>query len=156
MLGRVVVAIFLLVAYACAAQAQLPPDAVILSKVKISEKEKSVDLCPVHLVPSNQELPTWTYKGVEYRGHTPQCQAEFAKDADKHVEAARARRWEDNFVSAMSIIWCPVTDEVNPGGGIQWERLGLTWESCCKFCDEDFTFDRMTASGGNCAWAAQA
>ena len=138
MLGRALVAVFLLVSYVCAAHAQLPPDAVILSKVKISEKEKSADLCPVHLVPSNKELPTWTYKGVEYRGHTRQCQAEFEKDADKHVEAARAQRWENNFISAMSIIWCPVTDEVNPGGGVQWERLGFTWESCCKFCDEDF------------------
>ena len=38
----------------------------------------------------------------------------------------------------MSLIWCPVTDEVNTGGRNRWKRLGLEWESCCKFCDEDF------------------
>ena len=37
----------------------------------------------------------------------------------------------------MSIIWCPVTDELNPGGLLRWERLGLVWESCCKFCNVD-------------------
>ena len=144
MLARVLLTAFSFVACVSAAHAQLPPDSVILSKVKISEKQKSVDLCPVHLVPSVKALPTWTYKGVEYRGHTPRCQAEFEKDANKYVAAARAQRWENNFASAMSTIWCPVTDEVNAGGGRQWERLGLTWESCCKFCDDGFAEDDFT------------
>jgi hypothetical protein len=43
----------------------------------------------------------------------------------------------------MSVIWCPVTDEISPGGNTKWEKIGLTWESCCQFCndtvtDEDF------------------
>lgn len=119
------------------AYAQLPADAVMLYKVKVPEKQKSVDLCPVHLVPSDPQLPTWTYKGVEYRGHTADSKAEFDKDPDKHAEAARFQRWENNFVQGLSTIWCPVTDELNPGGLTQWTKLGLVWESCCKFCDED-------------------
>jgi hypothetical protein len=30
-----------------------------------------------------------------------------------------------------------VTDQVTPGGLTRWERLGLTFESCCTFCDEN-------------------
>jgi len=129
----------LLVSFACATvQAQLPADAVILAKVKISEKQKSVDLCPVHLVEAkDKKLPTWTHKGMQYRGHTEKCQAEFQKHPEKFAKAAAAKRWENNFIAAMSIIWCPVTDEVNPGGGLQWKKLGLVWESCCQFCNED-------------------
>lgn len=136
MLFRATLFAFLLAALAAPAEAQLPPDAVILSKVKIKERQKPVDLCPVHLVKSDPELPTWTYKGVEYRGHTKGCQAEFFKDPDKYAKAAEYKRWENNFIADMSIIWCPVTDEVNPGGGVQWKKLDITWESCCKFCDE--------------------
>jgi hypothetical protein len=121
------------------ASAQLPADSVDLSKVKIKEHQKSVDLCPVHLVKSDPKLPAFTYKGVEYRGHTAECQAEFEKDPEKYAKAAQYKRWENNFVQDMSIIWCPVTDEVNPGGGKQWKKLGIVWESCCKFCDEDVT-----------------
>ncbi len=138
MLARLLIAVLLILAHVSTARGQLPPEAVILSKVKIPERQKSDDLCPVHLVPSDKQLPTWKYKGDEYRGHTPQCRDEFKKDADTYSAAARARRWENNFVSVMSIIWCPITDEVNAGGGVQWKRLGLQWESCCKFCDEDF------------------
>jgi hypothetical protein len=36
----------------------------------------------------------------------------------------------------MSPVWCPVTDEVTPGGMTQWERNGYIFESCCAFCDE--------------------
>jgi hypothetical protein len=48
-----------------------------------------------------------------------------------------------NFVQSMSPIWCPVTDEISPGGNTLWNELDLVWESCCQFCndtktDEDF------------------
>jgi hypothetical protein len=121
------------------AHAQLPADAVLLDKVKIAEKQKSVDLCPVYLTKSDPELPTWQYKGVTYRGAKADAKEKFLKDADTYAEKAKYQRWENNFIASMSIIWCPVTDEVNPGGGKQWEKIGITWESCCKFCDEDAT-----------------
>ena len=38
----------------------------------------------------------------------------------------------------MSTVWCPVTDQVTPGGMTQWKRFGLTFESCCSFCDENY------------------
>ena len=126
-------------AFCAAARAQLPADAVMLDKVKIAEKQKSVDLCPVHLVAADAKLATWTHKGVEYCGHAAECQAEFEKDADKHAEAAKLQRWENNFILAMSTIWCPVTDEVNSGAGLRWDKLGIAWESCCEFCNEDVT-----------------
>ena len=44
MLARVLLTAFSFVACVSAVHAQLPPDSVILSKVKISEKQKSVDL----------------------------------------------------------------------------------------------------------------
>ena len=127
-------------AFSATANAQLPADAVMLDKVKVPEKQKSVDLCPVHLdEPSDAKLASWTHKDVAYRGHTAECQAQFDKDADKHAEAAKYSRWENNFILAMSTIWCPVTDEVNSGGGLRWEKLGIAWESCCEFCNEDVT-----------------
>jgi hypothetical protein len=137
----------LLVALAIqSAMAQLPSDAVILGNVKIPEKQKSLDLCPVTLTASDPKLPTWEYQGIEYRGAKPQCQAEFMKAPDKYAAAAAKQRWVNNFLSTMSIIWCPVTDEVNPGGGLQWEKLGYTWESCCRFCDEDVTDEDFPAA----------
>lgn len=136
MLRSVMAAALVLVLPHCV-YAQLPADAVMLYKVKVPEKQKPVDLCPVHLVPSDPKLPTWTYKDVAYRGHTSGCEAEFEKHPARYAKAARYQRWENNFLSAMSIIWCPVTDELNPGGLTEWTRLGLVWESCCKFCDED-------------------
>lgn len=126
-------------------KAQLPADAVILSKVKIAEKQKSMDLCPVHLVASDADLPTFKHDGIAYRGHNSDCVLEFEKDPKKYVGKARYQRWENNFISAMSIIWCPVTDEVNPGGRKQWKKLGIDWESCCKFCDEDYTDEDFEA-----------
>lgn len=125
-----------LVGYVGSAVAQLPPDAVQLDKVKVSEKQKSSDLCPVHLVDADPDLATWTYEGVEYRGHTATCQSEFEKDPATYAKAARSQRWENNFVTALSTIWCPVTDEITPGGMLQWSKLGIQWESCCKFCDD--------------------
>ncbi len=106
--------------------AQLPAQAINLAKVKISEKQKSIDLCPVHLVEAERMLPSWTYQGVEYRGHTPSCQSEFEKAPEKYVEAARYGRWENNFIADTSTVWCPVTDEV-AGGFLKWERLGIKW-----------------------------
>ena len=113
---RFVVSIAVVLLVGNVARAQLPADAVMLYKVTIPEKQKSVDLCPVHLVPSDPMLPTWSYKGVTYRGHTADAHAEFGKDPDRYAEVARYKRWENNFVNTMSIIWCPVTDELNPGG----------------------------------------
>lgn len=141
-------ALLILVAFAIASsavRAQLPPDAVKLDKVKISEAQKSTDLCPVHLTASTEDGPTWTHKGVEYRGSTADSEAEFMKDPDGYAEKAHQARYVNNFVSSMSIIWCPVTDEVTPGGLTKWVVEGVTWESCCDFCDatvadEDFPF----------------
>ncbi len=118
--------------------AQLPSDAVMLDKVKIPETQKSVDLCPVYLEPSDPKLPTWEYKGVTYRGSKPDAQEKFLKDPDKYAKAAERQRFVNNFMQAMSAVWCPVTDQITPGGMLQWKRLGVTFESCCAFCDENF------------------
>jgi hypothetical protein len=122
-----------------AARAQLPADSVMLDKVKIPEKQKSVDLCPVYLVPSDPKLPTWEYKGVTYRGSKPDAKEKFLADPDKYAKAAAKERYVNNFMQAMSIVWCPVTDEISPGGMTQWKKLGYTWESCCGFCDDSVT-----------------
>lgn len=118
------------------AGAQLPPDAVSLARVKIPETIKAKDFCPVHLIPADPSVPTWTYNGVEYGGDTPACQAEFEKDPEGHAAKAAEERFVQNFIKAMSTVWCPVTDEITPGGLTQWEREGLVWESCCDFCDD--------------------
>jgi hypothetical protein len=124
-------------ALAIPALAQLPPDAVELGKVKIPEAQKSIDLCPVYLELSDPKLPAWEYKGVTYRGSKPDAQEKFLKDPDKYAEAAKKQRWINNFMQAMSVVWCPVTDQITPGGMMQWKKLGLTFESCCSFCDEN-------------------
>ena len=118
------------------AWAQLPADAVILEKVKISEKQKSVDLCPVYLKASDPKLPEWEHQGIKYRGSQADAQEKFLKDPAKYAKAAEKQRFVNNFMQAMSTVWCPVTDEVTPGGLTQWKKLGFTWESCCAFCDE--------------------
>ncbi len=128
----------LMVLLCAPAAAQLPADAVMLDKVKIAEKQKSVDLCPVYLQPSDPSLSAWEYKGVKYRGAKPDAQEKFEKDPDKYAKAAEKQRFVNNFMQSMSTIWCPVTDEVTPGGMTQWKRLGYTWESCCTFCDETY------------------
>jgi hypothetical protein len=133
----------LLLACAAPALAQLPADAVMLDKVKIAEKQKSVDLCPVYLEPSDPKLPTWEFEGVKYRGSKPDAQEKFLKDPAKYVKAAEKQRFINNFLQSMSTIWCPVTDEITPGGMTQWKRLGLTFESCCTFCDENFEEDQF-------------
>ncbi len=128
----------LLAVMAASALAQLPPDAVMLDKVKIPEKQKPLDLCPVYLEPSDSKLSTWEYKEVTYRGSQADARKKFFKDPDKYAKAAEKQRYVNNFMQAMSTIWCPVTDEVTPGGMTQWKRLGFTWESCCTFCDEGY------------------
>jgi hypothetical protein len=117
--------------------AQLPADAVILEKVKIPEKQKSIDLCPVSLTASDPKLPTWEYQGVKYRGSKPDAREKFLKDPQKYAKAAEKQRFVNNFMQAMSPIWCPVTDQISPGGMTQWKKLGYTFESCCTFCDDN-------------------
>ena len=117
--------------------AQLPPEAVLLDKVKIPEKIRSEDLCPVTLETVDPQTATWTYRGVTYRGQSAQTHAQFEQDPDRYAEAAKQERYVRNFMLAMSTIWCPITDEVTPGGRKQVPGLGYTWESCCSFCDEE-------------------
>ena len=138
MLRRLLLITLALLAMAITASAQLPADAVMLDKVKIPEAQKSVDLCPVYLEPSDPKLPTWEYNGVTYRGSKPDAQEKFSKDPDKYAEAAKKQRFINNFMQAMSTVWCPITDQITPGGMMQWKRLGLTFESCCAFCDENW------------------
>ncbi len=123
--------------------AQLPPDAVDLSKVKIPETQKSAELCPVNLVPSAADGESWEYQGTTYRGSEPGAKDAFLADPEKFVEAAEKERWINNFMLAMSTIWCPITDEVTPGGRKQTEALGFKWESCCSFCDEEMSGDNF-------------
>jgi hypothetical protein len=137
-LRRLQLSLLFLLGLTITALAQLPSDAVILEKVKIPETQKSVDLCPVYLVPSDPSLPTWEYKGVVYRGSQPNVQETFFKDPDRFAKAAEKQRFINNFMQAMSTVWCPVTDQVTPGGMTQWKRFGLTFESCCSFCDENY------------------
>jgi hypothetical protein len=121
--------------------AQLPADAVMLDKVKIPEKQKSTDLCPVYLTASDPKLPTFEYKGVKYRGSKADAREKFFKDPDKYAKAAQKQRFVNNFMQAMSTVWCPVTDQITPGGMTQWKKLGYTWESCCSFCDDNVKDD---------------
>jgi hypothetical protein len=130
----------LAIALVCSASAlaQLPADAVQLDKVKIAEKLKSVDFDPVYLEKADPQLPTWEHKGVQYGSSKPDAKEKFLADPDTFAKAAEKQRFINNFMQSMSTIWCPVTDEVTPGGMLQWERFGLTFESCCSFCDESF------------------
>jgi hypothetical protein len=121
---------------AAPAFAQLDADSILLDKVKIAEKQKSVDLDPVYLVPSDPLLPTWEYKGVTYRGGKPDAKEKFLQEPDKYAKAAEKQRFINNFMLSMSTVWCPVTDQVTPGGMKQWKYSDLTFESCCAFCDE--------------------
>ena len=138
MLRRTPFSLMCLLLLSWLAPAQLPSDAVMLDKVKIPETQKSIDLCPVYLVDADPKLPTWEYKGVTYRGSKPDAQEKFFKDPDKYAKAAEKQRFINNFMQAMSTVWCPVTDQITPGGMMQWKRFGLTFESCCAFCDENF------------------
>ena len=122
---------------------QLPPDAVDLAQVKIPEAVKSTDFCPVKFVPSAADGESWTHAGVEYRGSEAGVKTAFASDPDGYAAKAAEERYVDNFMLAMSTIWCPITDEVTPGGRKQVDGLGFTWESCCSFCDEEMTPDNF-------------
>lgn len=120
-----------------ASWAQLPPEAVDLAKVKISERLKSVDFDPVTYEPSRADGEKWSYEGVDYRAGDAGSKAKFMADPATHAKDAARERWIENFKLAMSSIWCPITDEVTPGGRKQVEGLGYTWESCCSFCDDE-------------------
>lgn len=133
----------LLHALALPLQSQLPAEAVDLALVKISEVQKAEDLCPVDLVPSAAEGPTWTHDGIAYRGAQPDAREVFLQDPSRYIEEHRRQRWINNFMAAMSTIWCPITDEVTPGGRKRLDAHGYTWESCCTFCDEDMTADNV-------------
>lgn len=137
MLRRLPLSLLALLFLALPSYAQLEADAVQLDKVKIPETQKSVDLCPVYLKASDPTLQTWEYKGVTYRGSQPDAKEKFMKEPDKYAEAAKRQRFINNFMMAMSTVWCPVTDQITPGGMKQWKRHGHTWESCCAFCDEN-------------------
>ncbi len=141
---RLALAFVVLLLVAGGAQAQLPPEAVDLSLVKIPEKLASTDLCPVHLVPSIADGETWEHEGVSYRGSEPGSKAAFMKDPAKYSKAHGEERWVQNFMLAMSTIWCPITDEVTPGGRKQVEGHGHTWESCCSFCDDEMSPENFT------------
>jgi hypothetical protein len=117
--------------------AQLPPDAVDLGLVKIPETLKSVDLDPVTLQPSAADGETWTHEGVSYRAGDAGSKQAFLTNPAKYAAAAAKERWVQNFMLAMSTIWCPITDEVTPGGRKQVDGLGHRWESCCSFCDDE-------------------
>ena len=117
--------------------AQLPPESVMLDRVKVSQRMKPADLCPVYLVPSDPALPTWVHDGVTYRGSQPDAKRKFLQDPARYAPSAEKERFILNFMESLSTIWCPLTDEVTPGGMLQWEHGGLTWESCCVFCDEN-------------------
>lgn len=136
MLKRTAIIAWAILLVTVSANAQLPADAVMLDKVKIAEKQKSVDLCPVTLEPSDPNLPTWEYEGVTYRGAQASAKEEFFKKPAEYAAAAAKQRFINNFMQAMSPVWCPVTDEVSPGGMTQWEHKGYIFESCCAFCDE--------------------
>jgi hypothetical protein len=117
--------------------AQLPPDAVDLALVKIPETLKAEDLDPVTLEPSAAGGETWVHAGVTYRAAKGGSKEAFLADPAKFAAAAAKERWVQNFMLAMSTIWCPITDEVTPGGRKQVEGLGHKWESCCSFCDDE-------------------
>lgn len=134
---RISLAFLFIFGLAWSSPAQLPADAVDLSKVKITEIQKSADLCPVYLELSDPTSPTWSYKGVEYRGAKPGAKEKFFQEPDQYAKAAEKARFINNFMLSMSTIWCPVTDQVTPGNMKQWKKLGYTWESCCGFCDEN-------------------
>jgi hypothetical protein len=115
---------------------QLPPEAVMLDKVKIPQTIEPGQIDPVTLEDATGDAVSWTWNGVEYRGSAA-SQAEFAKSPEKHAAAHKKELYVRNFMVAMSTIWCPITDEVTPGGRKQVEGHGLKWESCCSFCDEE-------------------
>jgi YHS domain-containing protein len=118
------------------AWAQLPPEAVQLDKVKIAEKIKTTQFDPVTGELADEKLPTFEYKGVTYGQSKAMSKEKFEANPEKFHSAAEEKRWLLNFTHNMSIIWCPVTDEISPGGNTLWNEIGLVWESCCQFCND--------------------
>jgi hypothetical protein len=135
----------LIAALMTGARAQVP-GTVNLAKVKIPETQKSDELCPVHLKPSDPRLLTWTHEGVVYRGCEEGDQSEFLKTPNRYLEPSRRQRWINNFMQTMSTIWCPVTDQLTPGNFTGWKRHGLAWEVCCQFCEESIKDDDIDAA----------
>ena len=130
------VATALAVAVPYPGHAQLPPEAVLLDKVKIAETLKPNAIDPVTLEDAKADAVTWTWNGVEYQGAAA-SKAEFGKSPEKYAAAQKKELYVRNFMLAMSTVWCPITDEVTPGGRKQVDGHGLKWESCCSFCDEE-------------------
>ena len=135
-LSGLVISTTLLLAVAGAALSQLPPEAVLLDKVKIPQKITSEQIDPVTLEESGEDAIAWTSKNVEYRG-APASKEEFEESPEQFAAAHKKELYVRNFMLAMSTIWCPITDEVTPGGRTKVEGHGLEWESCCSFCDEE-------------------
>jgi hypothetical protein len=141
MIRRVAVGSFVLAAVISLASggallAQLPPEAVLLDKVKIPETLKPNQIDPVTLEDVEADAVSWTWNGVEYKGASA-SKPVFTKEPEKFAAAHKRELYVRNFMLAMSTVWCPITDEVTPGGRKQVDGLGLKWESCCSFCDEE-------------------
>ena len=81
--------------------AQLPPEAVLLDKVKIAETLKPSSIDPVTLEDAKADAVTWTWNGVEYRGATA-SKAEFGKSPEKYAAAQKK-----DSTSAISCSRCP-------------------------------------------------
>ena len=122
-----------------AARAQLPGGLGDAGQGEDLRKEKVDRHLPGVSGGLGLQAADWEYKGVKYRGSKADAKEKFLKDPDKYVKAAEKERFVNNFMITMSPIWCPVTDEVTPGGMTQWNKLGYNWESCCAFCDDSVT-----------------
>ena len=116
----------------------LPPDAVDLAKVKIEEWVNASDLCPVARVAPNPSIAGFEHQGIRYQFSSESARNQFVHSPQDFVEAAKFARWERNFMTAMSPVWCPVTDQVNPGGFGEFDKLELKWRTCCQFCNPSF------------------
>jgi hypothetical protein len=119
-----------------ATYAQLPPEAVLLDKVKIPQKLAADAIDPVTLKDNTDGAVTWEWNGTTYSGAAA-SKSSFESAPEKHAKAHQKELYVRNFMLAMSTIWCPITDEVTPGGRKQVDGHGLRWESCCSFCDEE-------------------
>ena len=124
----------------------LPPEAVDLSKVKIEEKIAAADLCPVALTAPNPTVAAFERQGTRYRFSSEAARNQFVHSPEGFIAAANHARWQTNFVRAMSPVWCPVTDQVNPGGFGEFDQLGLKWRTCCQFCKPEVVPDCYTVS----------
>ncbi len=113
----------------------LPPDAVDLAKVKIEEWVNASDLCPVARVAPNPSIAGFEHQGIRYQFSSESARNQFVHSPQDFVEAAKFARWERNFMTAISPVWCPVTDQVNPGGFGEFDKLELKWRTCCQFCN---------------------